>query len=301
MLGPSGKIKPKITPALSDLLLDQQRYQSNLTLWDQFLIWCYTLDSGPVNNRLVGLNGDIVIWALATFKAYNVKHYGLNQIGYPYRQWQQFFSQPNSYLALSKAEQNQIADTMLEFYIADLERLIVAAPATTGEIVVYKATRSYPELEQVINQFGMGKGKGKLTSLAMKQANPITLSQKPFNSTTYDPELEFSPFLGTKEQCCLMIIRIPPCARVLAISPLLHAYQYEREILLPFGTDFDIFDVQKQNFNYIPGDEQKVVQLQSEPYVIGEVFRLQLNRQHVQTKAMRIIYADVTTPYNGCE
>lgn len=301
MLGPNAKIKPQITPALSDLLLAQQRYQGNLVIWDQFLIWRYTLDSGPITSKLTGLKSSSISWALQTFQAYNTSHYGLNNIGYPYRKWQEFFTDPKAYLQLSSKQQNSIADDMLEFYIADLERIIVAAPATTGEIVVYKATKSYPDLEKVLADFNLAIGKNKLTSLAMKKAQPVTLMQKPFNSTTYDPDLEFSPFLGVKDQCCLMMIRIPKCSRVLAISPFLHAFQYEREILLPFGTDFTIFNIEKQTFNYIPADGQKVIRLQSEPYVIGEVFRLQLNRQLIQTKSMRIIYADSSTPYDGCD
>lgn len=282
ILGPGGNRGLQMTLALSDLLLQHMKYQANLPLWDQYLIWRYTLGSGAVTRHLVGVDSakNDIYWTYYFFKSYNVKDYGLGNIGYPYQRYNNFFQDPKAYFALSEEEQRAIYREILDQYPKDLERLILNSPPTKEEIVVYKVSRPYPGLPL--------------------DASDLEVYQKPFNSTTYDPEFNFLPFLSD-EPCCLYTIKIPACSRVLAISPTLHAYPHEREILLPFGSTFDITETIEVALNTVPLENQHFIEIQKYPLVIGEVYRIDpLSCAQVTTRQIKMFISNLITPYRSC-
>lgn len=84
-VGPGSRIQLQITPALSDLILLHNQYQANLSIFDQYIIWRYTIGSGSINRRLIGLPGtNVNQWTYQFFKYYNVKFYGLENIPAPF-------------------------------------------------------------------------------------------------------------------------------------------------------------------------------------------------------------------------
>ena len=288
VLGPGGNRGLLMTPALSDLLRSHNRYQANLPLWDQYLIWRYTLGSGAVTRRLVGVSSveNDILWTYYFFKSYNVKHYGLGAIGYPYQRYNNLFQNPKEYLKLSQDQKISIFREILEQYPKDLERLILNSPPTEEEIIVYKVSRPYPDLP--LNQ----------PEEAFKDG--FEVYQKPFNSTTYDPQFNFLPFLG-EDPCCIYTITIPACSRILAISPILHAYPHEREILLPFGTTLEIKETFNVILNTIPLENQRFIEVQRPPLVIGEVYRIDPEAcSKIQARKIKMFIADILTPYRSC-
>lgn len=289
VFGPGGNVFLKLTEELSDLLRSHARYLSNLPIWDQYLVWRYTLGSGAITKKLVTGKPDEndVGWTYYFFNSYNTDHYGSGNIGYPYQRYQRYFENPKSYLGLPKPKQDDIAKFIIRRYVEDLERIILNAPPTPGEITVFKASGPYPGLP-------IDTPSGKLFN------NGLNVYQKPFNSTTYDPEFNFYPFLGPNK-CCLHQIIIPACSRVLAITPPFHAYPHERELLLPFGSTFEITSIDKILVNMIPPENQTYIKIQKSPYVIGEVYRIDPKASYdPETYEVRLFTSNAKIPHKSC-
>jgi len=280
-IGPGGNINLRITPTLSDLIRSHVKYQSTLSVWQQYLIWRYTIGSGQVNALLTGTTNieDIVVWTYQFFAYYNSKHYGIQNIESPFSQYLNFFNNPDSYFNLSPQIRVTLAYQVVSNYIRALENIILNAPRTPDTIFVYKASSKYPDLPS----------KGQVPP-------DVIVFQKPFNSTSYDPQFNFLPFLPRDANCCMFIIRIPANIPVLVIDPSLGAYPHEREILLPFGVSFDVVNIETQVLDYIPFDNQNVIAVQQYPYVLGEVYRINplscsvINRKPIDLYFTNIIF-----------
>lgn len=280
-LGIGGEVPLVITPELSDLIMSHTQYISGLNFWEKYLVWRYTMGSGQVNRLLLGTVQleDFIYWTYQFFLYYNVDHYGIDQISAPFQQWQNLFISPDLYLNYSIDQQILIAEQVITLFIRELERIILNAPVTTGEITVYKVSTRYSELPT-----------GRVSS-------DVIVFQKPFNSTTYDPQLNFAPFLPEDSDCCLFVITIPAGARVLAIPQMFHAYPHEREILLPFNSSFDIYRVERDILDYVPANEYQFIQVQRPPFVIGEVYQVnQLSCPRVRSKPMTVYFARLIPP-----
>lgn len=292
-LGPESTNSIIITPGISELLLAQDRYQANLPLWYKYLIWRYTMGSGSLTQFLIhGSDTNYVMWTYQFFAFYN---YNISEVGKDYLRWKDFFINPRSYAALPEADRKLIANQVIRQYIIDLERIILGAPTNNTPITVYRATNIYNEILPITDASENIKYPQKITF-----PTDFRIFQKPFNSTTYDSQLDFSPFLGVGTDCCLYKILIPKCSRLLAISPVLHAYPHEREILLPFASTLIIHGVSKELFNYYPADKQRYTIVQQQPLVIGEVYRLRVNSQFPESKEMRVFECEMETPFGGC-
>lgn len=278
-VGPKGDIPTLITPEISDLIREHSKYQFNLPVFDQFLIWCYTLGSASVNKRLLNIltAPNEIRWAYSFFENYNVRQYGLREIKFPFSMWNKYFENPDEYLLLSKGEALRIAETMIKEYIKNLERIIRNAPKNKEELTVYKVSSKYPELPEF---------------LAYTQH--IKVFQKPFNSTTYDPELNFAPFIPEAEFCCFFEILIPRNRNLLLIAPGLHAFPHECEILLPFGISLDIEKIDYHYLHYVPVEFQKFIPVQIRPYVIGEIFKVDYTCiENIEIKQIKYYHAKI--------
>lgn len=244
--------KLDIGKALSTLLISHTEYISKLSLWKKFLVWRYTLGSGSVNARLIGIDKpeNSFFWAKNFFLSYNWKYYGLDKIEAPYKKYERYFKSP-ALLTI----QDPIIPQLIDQYTKDLQKIILKAPPVPDDILVYKSSSIYnPILTQEIKK-------------------PTPLEQLPFNSTSYDPEFEFNFFLAPDAMGVMWQITIPKGSHVLAVNKAFHAYPFENEIILPHGSTFILKSAVQTKLQYVSKDHLKLEQVQKQPFVIGEVFR----------------------------
>lgn len=267
--GPDGNQPFIITNALSNLMLEHTKYITNLPIFFQFIIWRYTLGSGQVNAELVGFPDPEkqVIWVYQFFKYY--LNYPLNQIPNSFRKYIRFFKNPRLFLE----QDAEVAEQVIQLFTKFLQNIILGAPPVVEEITVYKISSEYPDLPDK-NNF-----------------TPKIVHQKPFNSTTIDPQFNFAPFTMEESDCCFYRIIIPKGSHVLYIPSVYHAYPHEREILLPFNSDFDIYDHDIEQLDYIRVNERPFIRVQNEPFSIGEVYREKTDTDiTVRRKKMNVFY-----------
>lgn len=235
----------KFTRALHESRLAHETYQMKLSFWNKFVIWSYTLDSSLVNGVLLGTfkRRNVQLWCqrfASTFRQVSLgTKYGIPKV---YKEFVNFLHNKES--LTEEAEER-----LVRLYIKNLQYIIKNAPPLTGQIVVYKASSPYPGLE-------IG-----------------TVHQKPFNSTSYRVDLNFSVFLPPDGLCCMHRITIPKNARVLILSPLLSAYPDEAEIILPYGVDFQVTSISSMPLA-VPVETPVVqfINVQEQPYTLGPVF-----------------------------
>lgn len=268
-----------ITKGLSVLLIEHTKYLSNLSNWEKYIVWRYTLGSGRINGTLIGIKDDEsdYFWVKAFFSNYNWNFYGLNNIPYPFYVWRNYFQNPDS---LSTAPKTFV-QKVIASYTESLQQIILKAPIVPFDITVYKASTAYsPILSQ--------------SSIARNTLIP----QIPFNSVTYDPQFEFNYFLAPDATCCMWELLIPKGSRCLAINPVFHAYPYEREIILPHHTTFSIQGIEQRILEYVSKESLKLQTLQNPPYVIGEVYRpIPYYYPPVQKKPIRLLKAIFTNNF----
>jgi hypothetical protein len=267
----SKELSLNVNLAISNLLLAHTAYLSNLSKWDQYVVWRYTIGSGQVNMKLIigdnAKNTDIhikqTIWTYQFFKYFNKTY---SKVGMPkeIQKYSKYFyiSGALEYINLSMKKKIRIANDIIDAYTINLQRIINEAPKIEQDIVVYKASTKY---------------------WTDDENNRIV--QKPFNSSSYDPTFPFNMFMSEGSNCCLWQILVPKGSNVLSINPSYHAYPFEREILFPHGVTFDIIDEEKVVLDYI--DKEKLLEVMQEVQdiksqttnngtgvVIGEVYRL---------------------------
>lgn len=285
-IGPGGDKKLEITPALADLILRHTKYVSGLPLFDQFLIWRYTLGSGSVNKYLLGVNTGLFndpatianrnFWAYDFFRLYSYPH---SEIRKPFRRYMTYFKRPLDIRILEQQNPeraSEVVNNLLSDYADAMIRIIKRAPKLQQDVVVWKVSGYYPDLPDP------------------KNFEPRRVLQLPFNSTTYDPELNLGPFMVADSQCCMyrLILRAgTPC---LYVNPAYHAYPHEREIILPPGAVFNISKYMETEIDYITTGDQDFVQVQKMPLKIGEVYRLDpAECPKIRTKNMTIFIGDI--------
>jgi hypothetical protein len=105
---------------------------------------------------------------------------------------------------------------------------------------------------------------------------PKTVKQLPFNSTTINPHFNFAFFIPDEAKGNVFDIHVPVGARVLYIPAEYHAYPFEREVLLPFGSKFTITSVYTGKLDYIDSKSHKIETLQKPPtsIMMGPVYQL---------------------------
>jgi hypothetical protein len=235
----------KIPAALHETRLLHEKYQMGLTFWNQFVIWSYTLGSGVVNNSLLGTinKKNLSVWCGRIANTYREVTTKKN------RRFPQAYKEFVSFLIGSGELDFEAQKRFLALYIENLQYLIKSAPALTGAITVFKASSPYPGLK-------VGK-----------------VEQKPFNSTSYRVDMNYSIFLPPDGLCCMHRITIPKGSRVLILSPLLSAYPDEAEILLPHGVAFNVSNIYLMPLEVpVQTPQLEFKQIQSEPYTLGPVY-----------------------------
>jgi len=269
MFGPLGNVIYDINPEFSQFTIEQNKYQMNLSLWKKYIVWKYTVASAPITafllQRKKGVQRAANKWTLYFFDDYDIDFYGAKNIEAPFRKWMQYFENPKEFTRLNSDDQFKISKEIIELFQRGLRQIISRAPKTKEEFYVYKASGFYT---------GIPLEKGNLVSRSISEQSfdePIVLEQKPFNSTTYNPKLDFDRFLERDKRCCMFEVKIPAGSNVLAISSYIHAHPYEKEILLLPDIDFEIVRSKKIGMTFIEGGVPKY-EIQSKPYHIGPVF-----------------------------
>lgn len=232
------------TRAINETRLLHEQYQMKLSFWNKFVVWSYTIGSGTMNTILVTGTVDeesLRIWFERVVDTYIQVSDGLVELPKSYEKFTPFF------LKTSVASpQDQLE--FITLFSRNLQKIILSAPATTGEITVYKASSPYP---------GLTVG---------------NVYQRPFNSTSFRMDMNFSMFLPASGGCCMHKLELQKGVNCLFISPLLSAYPYECEVLLPYGITFKVLYTSKVRLQTPLGKESTWNLLQKGNISLGPVY-----------------------------
>lgn len=270
--GPNSNDKLILTKGLLDLMRSHTKYISELSLFEQYIIWRYTLGSGSVNKELIGIPNETnkVFWTYLFFKNYN---YSLNNLDYPYNNYTHYFHYPEDFLKENERTKLNISNIIINMFIGSLQTIIKNSPIVKEEFIVYKVSTYYPDLPK------------------LEDFNEKYVKQLPFNSTTYNPEFDFSYFIGDKDPCCFFKIIVTKGLHVLYVPKEYHAYSFEDEIILPYGITFSIYDHGIVKLNYVPKDKLKLDVIQRNPLYIGPVYENnKSNNRLIKSKNINIFY-----------
>jgi len=246
---------------------EHTKYQCNLSHWKKFIIWVYSFDSKFLNEFLInGMGKDLetddkmIIWVANFFKLYNFQEYGEEKIEHNFKNLSHYFQNPGD--LKNDPDRYSITREVFQKFSVELNQIVLDAPKTRFKLTLFKGSRTYDELPhpELLGDF---------------RNREFYFEQNLFNSTTYDPNFNFTLFVGGN--CCLHELTIPKGSRLLFISPTIHAYPFEREVLLPVGVTFNFVRAEMVNID-LPSDEHPPIKtVQKEPYHIGEVFRPLVN------------------------
>jgi hypothetical protein len=261
LLGPQieKQVDTYISPPLMRHLHKCERYVFNLPQFSQFLIWRYTIGSASINSYLIfdNFSSNSAYWVQLFFD-YFQNTFGETTIRIPYR-WRMFAKylyDSNSYKIASTEERQRVAETIIPLYIESLYNIISNAPVVEEEFKVYKASSNYPGLP------------------LPDEPLPKIVKQMPFNSTTINPMFNFAIFLSEDAQCCLFEINIKPGNKVLPVPYSLHAYPFEREIILAPNVNFIVTDQFNVQLNAIMKSDVNIIQIQPKKIVMGPVYEI---------------------------
>lgn len=234
--------------ALVELILEHNRYQSNLSIWDKYLIWTYTLDSGPINRYLLGnklLSEEDLRWLTGFLNRWP---YG-NVVDWNFRKWQNYLRNAQDFLDYSERE--TLGRKMIGTIALTLIRIIQEAPRPLGDFRLYKGSARYPGLENVVE--------GEY------------LVQKLINSTSYNPHVNLTQF--TSRNCCAYELQVGPSIPLLIIDRSLHAFPNEMEVLIAPDVRFLLQKIGIRKIGYTVVNKSAYTLVQQEPYLIGEMYR----------------------------
>jgi len=317
-IGLEGGVPFEFTPALSELMRAHVRYQSELGRMDQYLIWRYTMGSGALTRALVGApdpESDLW-WAFDVFAFYDTEMYGLEPVlGSAFARWARFFVRPKALLAAQG--RGRIAAKVIATFAREIERIVSNAPPTPGDIRLYKTASRYPGLpapaeaieSRTVRVRCLSSARSSSAGRSGKDIDDgdrdtvlAAIEQKPFNSASFDPQLNFGLFLSPESSCCAFVLDVPRGSRLLLVDPSLHAYPFEREAILPTETVFVVESSVEGLIGTIPSQTQmQLVKVQrGPPYVIGEVYRVDpASCERVERRAVTIFGARVETPLSS--
>ena len=211
----------------------------------------------------------VIAWALATFSLWDRERHGQPQLPSFVAPLAPLFGNPVLFMRLTPALRASVAHLLLVYYASALEGIILDAPAVEQEVIVYKSSERYPSLPTPAD-FNSGTSASHY------------LPQAPFNSTSSDPRLDYGMFLprvrsedtGSPSNGAFFVISLQPGTQCLALNPVISAYAYEQEVLLPFGARFVALDVNETVVttygpNSFPGKKDVVQRI---PWEIGTVY-----------------------------
>ena len=228
-------VKDKANPITNNTrkhILECEKYVANLSMMDKYLLWRYTAGSASINTFLImgtiSANGSY--WCYLFFKYWKntseAQKFPIGQSG-AFSQWLEYFKDPESFKLRPSA---QVTKSVITTYINELNRVLRNAPKPTGPIMVTKVASKYPGLP------------------AHNAELPVNVKQLPFNSTTIDDGFNFALFVPKDDMgrplgnnSVMFKLVIPAGATgALYIPDYVHAYSFEKEILLMNDVSFTI-------------------------------------------------------------
>lgn len=253
---------------LIDFIRKSSEYVANLSEFDKYVIWRYTIGSASINSflifgRIKTLNDNSSYWCYLFFLYWKNTFGGSREswilVPSSFKKYRKYFETPELFKSKIGVKEKDIED-IIKLYILRLQKIVIECPTPSGDISVFKVSSKYPGLPE------------KLTEI------PTTVLQLPFNSTTIDPHFNFAPFVSPEASCCFFEIHIPKGQHCLFVPPYLHAYPFEKEIILPYGCIFEVFDKYEEDMNYIDVSDVNIVKLQSkrifDSIVMGPVYEI---------------------------
>lgn len=267
------------------------KYLSNLSTFQQYCVWRYTIGSASINSYLIfnKLSDNSRYWVYLFFAYYRntFERVEKGEIPRGFTRYKVLFEEPERFQALPFNAQMNIAGDIIVKYIKILQKVILECPATKEEFNVYKVSSYYPQLP----------------SPNPLEFTPTMVLQLPFNSTTISPNFNFAPFIKPESNCCFFVIRIPKGSRVLYVDQDFHAYPFENEIFLPFGCAFDIVSAKTETLNYIDPLSVNLERLQPQEdtqmgpvYDIDEYNPCKYGECIIQSKPFNVYRANYISP-----
>lgn len=269
VFGPGSEMPIAIPAPLRKFILNGTKYMGRLSLFEQYVIWRYTIGSASINTYLIF--GKLSNEANARYWCYLFFLYWSNTkkasgggrdaaIPRSFTRYEKYFANPSLFKTLdpNDAKTSEMAADIIKRYIATLGRLIKEAPPVKTGFHVYKVAAPYPGLPESTTDV------------------PKTVVQKPFNSATINPHMNFAFF--TKEDATgnLFDLRIPAGVHVLYVPSDYHAYPFEKEIILPPECKFTVTGSYTGKLSVINVDTIDLQQLQTPnaSIMMGPVFEI---------------------------
>lgn len=233
------------------------QYINALTKWQRFILFHHTLRSARINKLLnTGIPDGYergIDWAREFLSNIEENRLQNDPNAYPFYHMGPFLP------AHIVREQNpanvelqyDMVRYMMYLYITHLQTILLNAPVLEQDVYLYKVTTGvYPGLPTTV------------------QTIPIPVKQKPFNATTMSRVFNFGKFYDKLTACCYYVIRVSRGNRILYLSEHIHGFPYQDEVLLPFGTTFNVRYIQNTTQPY---EVPKRIDIQKRPYVIGPI------------------------------
>ena len=281
-LGPNNIHPFILSDSLQKLINLHNEYINSLNKWKQYLIWRYTMGSGQINKMLIGINDkeSTIFWTYQFFLYY--KNHDINIIDEPYKKYLKYFKSPKSFL---KKQDYQLALDVMEQFIIDIQFIIYDSPPVPEDVLVFKASTKYFDIPEQEKD---------------KELN-LEIPQKPFNSTSYDPQYNYNNFMSPDSSCCLWELKIPSGSQVLCISQLIHAYPDEMEILIPFGSYFILKNIKDICLSYYPKEKKPYIKIQSgNPYYHTNVWRQDPSLSpKILSKNVKLLQGEIDTTFHN--
>lgn len=248
-------------------MLRCSNYISGISLFKQYIVWRYTLGSTPINRFLIMgkiMNENNTIYWVYLFILYwkntvNLHSQGLvSTVSPDFVQFSRFFDKPSDFLVLRKQDALKVALDIIQAYAKALQSIILECPPVVYPFDVYKVASDYPGLPTATDKL------------------PKTVPQVPFNSTTLDPHFNFALFSEPGASGNLFKLSMPAGSRILYVPSLFHAYPFQKEIILPFNSQFIVNSIYTGILDTIDPRSVKINTLQEpkESISMGPVYEL---------------------------
>jgi len=235
--GPSATQSGEVPKSLLYFMRECEDYVAKLTLFKKYCIWRYTIGSASVNTYLITntMSSNAIYWAYLFFKYWsNTAKYPVKNIPSKYKGFLPYFVNPDAFNRLGQDQQEGVAGLLIKTYAITLQQIILAAPKVKLDgFHVYKISSRYPGLPESVTEL------------------PAAVEQFPFNSTTVTQYFNFAIFAKAESTCCLFDIYVPPGSVCLSVPSFYHAYPWEREVILPIGSIFEVRQIVNGMMNYI--------------------------------------------------
>jgi len=241
-------------------------YIGDLSEFDRFCIWRYTIGSGSINMYLIfkSLPDNGPYWVQQFLEYYNNTYeasVGKKLLPSSWKFLSKYIGDINTFKRLPKKQKDGLSLQVIKKYADTLQRIIMKSPSITGKgFPVLKIASKYPGLPEDTSNF--------------KRAR---VEQLPFNSVTFDLHLNLAPFMSPIEGGSVLFdIFLPKGSKALYVPASLHAYPFENELILPFGCTFNIKSYSKVIMNYIDTNDVNIVLLQPRNNItMGNVYGIQ--------------------------